>query len=154
MNEVPIVVDVYPDTQEEIAAAAAASYPRETGGLLLGWWQAGRVVARHAIEVPDPGATSNSWTRVQADAQAALDTAIGQLQHPWLGYVGDWHTHPGPCRASTQDIASIRRASRQYPEPLVLLVHGTNGTLDHVVAHKGRVRRGTLAPSTEGSASR
>lgn len=57
------------------------------------------------------------------------------------GYVGDWHSHPAACGASSQDVTSIRRASRQYTEPLVLLVHRSDGTLDHVVAHRGRRRR-------------
>ncbi|WP_448629549.1 Mov34/MPN/PAD-1 family protein [Cellulomonas soli] len=155
MTDSPVVVDVHPDVDEVIAAAAAAAHPRETGGLLLGWWNAHRVVVRHAVEVPDPGATTNSWSRDEPAAQAVLDAALAEHHHPWLGYVGDWHSHPAPCGASSQDVTSICRASRQYPEPLVLLVHRTDGALDHVVAHHGYLRAATAVPlPTEGTVAR
>lgn len=145
MTDISVMVDVHPDATKVIAAAAVAAHPRETGGLLLGWWDARYVVVRHAVEVPDPGATTNSWSRDEPQAQAALDTALAEHQHPWLGYVGDWHSHPAACGASSQDVTSIRRASRQYTEPLMLLVHRSDGTLDQVVAHRGR-RRHAIPP--------
>ena len=149
-----VVVDVHPDAAGLIAAAAAAAHPRETGGLLLGWWDTDRVVVRRAIEVPDPTATTNSWSRDEPQAQAALDAALHEHEHPWLGYVGDWHSHPAACGASSQDVTSIRRASQQYSEPLVLLVHRADRTFDHVIAHRGRPRPATIpAPSTEGTTS-
>lgn len=155
MRDAPVVVDVHADATEVIALAAAAAYPRETGGLLLGWWDDGLVVVRHAVEVPDPGATTNSWSRDEPPAQAALDAALAEHHHPWLGYVGDWHSHPAPCGASRQDVTSIRRASRQYPEPLVLFVHRADGALEKVVAHQGHLRAVTAVPlPTEGTVSR
>ena len=88
----------------------------------------------------------------EPQAQAALDAALHEHEHPWLGYVGDWHSHPAPCGASSQDITSIRRASRQYPEPLVLLVHRADGALDYVVAHQGCPRAAASGPlRTEGT---
>lgn len=152
MTGTPVLVDVHPDATEVIAATAAAARPREAGGLLLGWWDADRVVVRYAVEVPDPEATTNSWSRGEPQAQAALDAALHEHGHPWLGYVGDWHSHPAPCGASSQDVTSIRRASRQYCEPLVLLVHRADSTFDHVIAHRGRARHATVPiHSTEGT---
>lgn len=154
MTAIPVVVAVHPDAVEVIAAAAAAAHPQETGGLLLGWWDADRVVVRHVVEVPDPGATKNSWCRDEVPAQAALDVALGEHSHPWLGYVGDWHSHTAACGASSQDITSIRRASRQYPEPLVLLVHRADGVHDCTTAHRGRLRLSTNATHlAEGTAA-
>lgn len=135
---------------ELIGAAGSSTYPRETGGLLLGWWDGPGVVVRHAVEVPDACATTHSWSRDEARAQVALQAALAWHEHPWLGYVGDWHTHPAPCGASGQDISSIRRASRQFQRPLVLLVHRADGAFDHVVAHRGRRRRAVLTTPTEG----
>lgn len=154
MTSASIVVDLHPDAAKAIAAAAVAAHPRETGGLLLGWWDADQIVVRHVVEVSDPGATSNSWSRDQPGAQAALDATLHEHEHPWLGYVGDWHSHPAQCGASRQDVASIRRASKQYPEPLALLVHRLGGTFDYVIAHRGRRRSATvLVPSTEGTSA-
>jgi hypothetical protein len=123
-----------------ITAAAAAARPRETGGLLLEWWDNGRVIVRHAIEVADPHATASSWSRDQPLAQAALDTALAEFGHPWLGYVGDWHSHPAPCGASAQDLISIRRASRQYDQALALIIHRPDDAIETLAAHHGRQR--------------
>jgi integrative and conjugative element protein (TIGR02256 family) len=137
---------VAPGLPATISAAATAAAPRETGGVLLGWWNANGVVVHHIVEVPDPSATGVAWTRHEQPAQLALDDALRELDHPWLGYVGDWHTHPAPRGASRQDLESIQRASRQYDHPLVLLIHRPDGTLDLRAALRGRLRAATIIP--------
>lgn len=144
MRQSPLAVAVHADVTTGIAAAAASAHPRETGGLLLGWWDDGRVAVRHAVEVPDPHATTSSWSRDELRAQAALDTALAEYQHPWLGYVGDWHSHPAACGASGQDLVSIRRASRQYEQPLVLLIHRADGVFETIGACRGHRRQAIL----------
>ncbi|MBK6872811.1 MAG: Mov34/MPN/PAD-1 family protein [Kineosporiaceae bacterium] len=131
-------VQVHPDAHAMVTQAASAAHPQETGGLLLGWWQAGSVVLRYAVEVIDPDATSTSWHRQEQLTQAALIRAIDDHEHPWLGYVGDWHTHPAACPPSRQDEACIREASTQFADPLVLLVHRFDGRLDIRAARAGR----------------
>jgi proteasome lid subunit RPN8/RPN11 len=148
MRPAPLAVDVHADVTTLIAAAAASAHPRETGGLLLGWWDGGRVAVRHAVEVPDPCATTSSWSRDELRAQAALDTALVEYQHPWLGYVGDWHSHPSACGASGQDLVSIRRASRQYQQPLVLLIRRADGVVETIGACRGRRRQAILLMTT------
>lgn len=148
-----VTVEAHPDATESIATLAVAAYPNETGGLLLGWWDLGQVVVRYAVEVPDPGATSHSWSRDQVRAQATLDDAMTEYAHPWLGYVGDWHSHPAPQGRSGQDLGSIRRASRQYVEPLVLMVHRSDGIIEYDAARRGHPQQVTvIAPPTEGLA--
>lgn len=149
MRQASLAVDVHADAMTAIAAAAAAAHPRETGGILLGWWDDGRVAVRHAVEVPDPHATMNSWSRDELHAQDALDTALAEYQHPWLGYVGDWHSHPAACGASGQDLASIRRASRQYEQPLVLLIRRADSVVETIAARRGRQRQATLLTTTK-----
>lgn len=141
--EAQLPIDVHADATRLIAAAAAAARPRETGGLLLGWWDGGRIAVRYAIEVTDSHATAGSWSRDELRAQAALDAALAEFDHPWLGYVGDWHSHPAPCGASAQDLVSIRRASRQYDQPLVLLIHRPDDAIETIGAHRGRQRDAT-----------
>lgn len=142
-------VAVHPAAARVITAAAAAAAPRETGGLLVGWWEPQRIVVAHALEVPDPDAGPHGWTRQERAAQCALDAALRKCEHPWLGYVGDWHSHPAPRGASPTDLCSIRRASRQYRHPLLLLVHRADGLLEAQVAARGRLRAAdlTLAPA-------
>jgi len=125
----------------ELSTAAWAALPKETGGLLLGWWDAREnaevIVVRHAIEVPDRWATSTSWVRRPHAARAALSHALTALSHPLLGYVGDWHSHPGTCRASGRDRASLLRTSLQYQHPVLLLIHLPGDEIDMAIAHAG-----------------
>lgn len=133
-------VNVSRQALDSIQRAAEQAHPRETGGVLLGWWQDPAVWVELAVEVPDPDATGNGWTRHEETAQQALDDAVRGAEHPWLGYVGDWHSHPAACNASRNDVTAIRRASRQYDKPLVLLVHRVDGTIDSRAARAGRTR--------------
>ena len=128
---------IHAGARRQIALLATAAGTTETGGLLLGWWESNTIHVRHVVEVIDPAATATSWTRDEARAAAALSDALDRYEHPWLGYVGDWHTHPAPVGASWTDRRSIRRASRGYAEPLLLIVHRSDGTLDLASARRG-----------------
>lgn len=139
---------VHDDAQATIAAASVAAEPFETGGILLGWWKDDAVVVRYAVEVQDQAATSSGWTRNEQQSQAALVCALEIHQHPWLGYVGDWHSHPAPCGPSRQDERSIRRASCSYATPLLLLVRRSDGQLDVRAARAGRRMGVALAKPT------
>ncbi len=146
-------VVVASDATDLIAERAEQTAPKETGGLLLGWWEDTTVIVGHAVEVPDPEATTNTWTRLEDAAQATLEAALRDLGHPWLGYVGDWHSHPAMLDASSTDELSLCRASSQYAKPLALLIHRPGGRLDVRVACQGRLRvarldrHGSLFPS-------
>jgi proteasome lid subunit RPN8/RPN11 len=137
----------------EMAAAATAAAPWETGGLLLGWWEGDQVIVRHAVEVPDRRATTTSWVRRPRVARKIMHAALQQYNHPLLGYVGDWHIHPERCTASRRDVQSITETSRQYDEPLVLLVRMPDGSLDVRAAHRGHCRMATLFADTDGDRS-
>jgi hypothetical protein len=143
-----LAIDCDPVAMESIKGFAEAALPRETGGLLLGWWEPDIVIVKHAIEVPDPEATPTSWRRTEATAQHALDQALQHLAHAWLGYVGEWHSHPSPCPPSATDLAAIAGASRQFTEPLALLVYSPPGTISARAAHHGSLRatRGSRVP--------
>ena len=123
---------------QEMRAAADAAAPKETGGLLLGWWdEHGDVVVRHAIEVEDRWATRTSWTRRESRARRALAVALQELDHPLLGYVGDWHVHPLQCGASGRDHASIVKTSRQYDQAIIMIVRLPDSSMDLIAAQLG-----------------
>lgn len=132
----------------ELRVTAGAALPRETGGLLLGWWHtrdaAEVIVVRHAIEVPDRRATHTSWVRRPRAAQAALSRALAVLSHPLLGYVGDWHSHPKAYTASGPDRASLLQTSLQYEHPVLLLIHLPDDKIDMTCAHAGEPRPARL----------
>lgn len=144
MRQRCVHVTIGPEVAETLDAAAAAATPQETGGVLLGWWDAGQPMVRYAIEVTDPEASGTTWSRSEASAQCALDTALAALHHPWLGYVGDWHTHTRSCGPSRQDERSIAWASQAYRHPLVLIVRQVDGRLHVRAAQRGRRRPSVL----------
>jgi integrative and conjugative element protein (TIGR02256 family) len=134
-----VVVWLSGPVRTELDDLAAAASPRETGGLLIGWWERDVIVVRHAIEVPDGRATRTSWARRPRAAKRILRDTLADLEHPLLGYVGDWHSHPEACEASTTDIRSLTGTSEQYKQPLVLLVHLPDRRIDVRVARAGRL---------------
>jgi integrative and conjugative element protein (TIGR02256 family) len=149
MRRRPATATLYPEVAVTIADCAVST-GAETGGLLLGWWDGEHIVARHAVEVVDPEASRSSWTREEGRAQHALEQALAAFDHPWLGYVGDWHTHLLDRGPSRQDVRSIRHASRCYDKPLLLLVQRAHHRLDARAAQRGRTRTITLrAPTHE-----
>lgn len=128
------------DIADTLGRLAQLAAPRERGGLLLGWWDNGDIIIQRVTEIPDPTATSTSWTRRQDTAQQNLDKARAELGEPLIGYVGDWHTHPTFGGASPADEAALCRASNQYTQPLALLVAMPNGNLDGRTAHAGQLQ--------------
>ena len=124
--------------EETLRRLAAASHRRETGGLLLGWWDGSVPTVVDAIEVPDPTATGNRWTRQPEAAHTALAEARAHA-NPLVGYVGDWHSHPANVGASPRDISQIRQDSRGYPNALALVVVRFGGNLDTRLALRGRL---------------
>lgn len=144
MTAGPVEVLLSGPVLPELHAAAGSAVPRETGGLLLGWWDtrdaAEVIIVRHAIEVPDSRATPTSWVRRPRAAQAELSRALTDLDHPLLGYVGDWHSHPDAHMTSGRDRASLLNASLQYEHPVLLLIHLPGGEIDMTSAHAGEPR--------------
>lgn len=126
---------------EHVAVAlrrfAVEAHPRETGGLLLGWWEQEVPVVAGAVEVPDPAATGTRWTRHSEAAAAALRHARA-TGDPTVGYVGDWHTHPADLGPSPQDLRQTKQDSTEYPHALALVVVRHGGRLDTRLALHGR----------------
>ena len=102
--------------EHELHEVAASVHPNETGGLLLGWWTGHVPVAVSFVEVPDPTARRNRWSRDEASAAAALEQARARYP-PHVGYVGDWHSHPADVGPSQADIRAIRRCPASTTTP-------------------------------------
>jgi len=135
------------DVAKTIGTITTAALPLETGGLLLGWWDAGTVFIKDAIEIVDPDATRIAWSRHQKIAQEILDEALARIAHPWLGYVGDWHSHPEQCPPSSTDLRTLGQTSMQFTEPLILLVHTPPDKFEVRAAHVGRPRTPSVRPA-------
>lgn len=111
----------------------------EIGGLLLGHWRNSDIVIDQVIEISDPNATYSSWSRDEKRAQRALEGVRKMDEDNLRGYVGDWHTHPEMVKASYTDIVSLKQASRQYKQPLVMIVGLPDGSFDAHAAVNGKL---------------
>jgi proteasome lid subunit RPN8/RPN11 len=118
---VPAAVQLDAIAETVISAAAREASPLETGGLLLGYFDAANVVVTSAIEVKDPNATTRSYAREYRRAQDALGTALSRMASE-VGYVGDWHSHPGSAFASDQDKIELTKAATELRLPLAMIV--------------------------------
>lgn len=110
--------------------------PRETGGVLLGYWSrqptgedAGEVVIA-AVIGPGPGAVHQRWAFVpdHEHQESEIERVYEESGRCWT-YLGDWHTHPdGPSRLSDKDRVTLRRIASavdaRAPNPVMLLLAG------------------------------
>jgi integrative and conjugative element protein (TIGR02256 family) len=132
----------------EITAEVASKHPRETGGVLVGYWTTplelgkgtatlgrggagimGEVVITAAIG-PGPKAV-----HLREEFVPDHDFHEGEVARVYrqsgriVQYLGDWHSHPkGPTTLSKKDIRTLVRIMRapraRAPRPLMLIVQG------------------------------
>jgi|SRR6185369_4030738 len=106
------------------------SYPKETGGNLLGYWSAEHEAVVTHIIGPGPAAV-HSPVRFEPDANWQAEQ-IGLFYDAFDGrltYLGDWHTHPsGPAFPSDLDVSCLKNiaadAAARAPIPLMLILGG------------------------------
>lgn len=122
-QRVPKRIEIRQDAWDELVAIAQGAIPAETGGILLGYRIECGVHVAAGLEVPDPNAGPTDYLFRQQAAQHRLDEALRHLPagSP-IGYVGDWHSHPGPIGPSLIDRRSLRRSSRHYQAGIAALV--------------------------------
>ena len=138
-------VKVFCDQMERIQEFARRENGAEIGGLLLGHWEDSNVIIEQIVEVVDPNATYSSWSRDQHRAQDALDKVLAtDRRSPTIGYVGDWHTHPEMICASSTDFLSLKKDSKSYDEPLVMVVRLSDGSFDVHAALRGKLLEADL----------
>lgn len=117
--------------EQALIAEAARHFPRETGGLLLGYWATpfSELVITDAVG-PGPRAVHQLTgfhpdTAYQAAEIARRYEASGRLHT----YIGDWHTHPnGSHRLSRLDRQTLRRIAdygpARAPIPIMAILAG------------------------------
>lgn len=107
--------------------------PRETGGLLAGYWTQDRnEVVITTLVGPGPKAKHGNFTyRPDYDYQREEMRNIFDSSKGDVTYLGDWHTHPGGrARLSILDHLVLWRIARRKeafaPQPLMLVWSGPN----------------------------
>ncbi len=112
-------------------------YPRETGGVLLGYSdESSREIVVRTMVGPGPEARHGRWTfvpdhRFHEDQVSQIYARSGRT---WT-YLGDWHSHPdGPLRMSIADRRTLARIARfgaaRVPRPLMAILAGRPGQVN------------------------
>ena len=107
--------------------------PNETGGILLGNFDAYRRVCSIAEVVPSPQ-DSSEWPASYIRGCAGLRRVVEDAENRMLGqisYVGEWHSHPDGCgvRPSTDDLKAYAwLTGHMHVEglPALMLIIGEN----------------------------
>lgn len=110
---------------ERLKALAAKRDPFETGGILLGVLSDDVPWVTRVIEVPPLHPHPSRYELPEGATHAIV--AEARLGDPRLGYVGDWHTHPGDTGPSSLDLRSLARLARwafhrSEPPPILVIV--------------------------------
>jgi integrative and conjugative element protein (TIGR02256 family) len=124
-----------------VKAAARASHPLETGGVLLGVRASGRAWVTLAVEIPTAARSHTSY-RIPAGETHRVVRAV-RAHDSRLGYLGDWHSHPMNSPASRTDRLTLSRTALSTRSTSVLMVvrkHDTDYELDLLEAHGLKIR--------------
>ena len=100
---------ISPKTLSLIAEAGWAKYPKETGGILIGW-QLGRIFYIETAIGPGPNAIhkNNGFKRGGDFSQSQLDSIVLETHGQW-DYLGEWHSHPHNVGPSSIDNNSMKK---------------------------------------------
>lgn len=111
----------------------AATLPKETGGILLGYWDLNikAVVIVDVLPAPeDSKSEMDSFIRGTQGLVAAVNE-ISRLTAGVVGYVGEWHSHPPGVRATPSNddlfqLASLATVMALDGLPVVSLIVGAD----------------------------
>lgn len=100
---------ISPNALSLISMESRARYPKETGGILIGW-QDGNIFSIEIAIGPGPKAVHkrNSFTRDGDFSQVQLDRIVTETQGR-CDYLGEWHSHPKKMGPSIKDISSLKK---------------------------------------------
>ena len=122
-------LDISVNCMEDILAYVQRAGDRETGGILIGLYNAQRdtAIVKKITGPPNDSKSGRTWfNRGIKGLQHLLNKAWNQNQY----YLGEWHFHPNaspnPSFCDKAQMINIA-ASRQYncPEPVLLIIGGT-----------------------------
>lgn len=106
------------------------SYPKETGGILIGKYSPNLKLAKVTIVTgaPDDSKSGRTWFQRGTNGLQRLLDDVWETQGAF--YLGEWHYHPGGAPTpSTHDIAEMDKISKNItyncPEPILLIVGST-----------------------------
>jgi proteasome lid subunit RPN8/RPN11 len=121
------VLKITEAAQTAMVAAASHAHPDETGGILVGVYLEEEIPwVTLAIEIPT---TDRGRAHYRIPAGATQPAVLGaRVRDSRLGYLGDWHSHPGDFGPSYTDLATLALISIKKPlqlNPTQIIVRRT-----------------------------
>jgi hypothetical protein len=140
VNDPDWEVRIVPGIVDQMLLQLTKAYPRETGGLFIGFanFKTKTVHVMGLIDAP-PDSKSNHvcFYRGVRGLKGAVD-GITQKTGGQLGYIGEWHTHPdGPDGISLKDAQTMEEFKTDFealpaPLPVFLMIVTRTGVYSYV----------------------
>lgn len=119
--------------EQKLRALRAKKAPRETGGVLLGYFDFNvkAVVIVDGLPAPADSKATGAWFERGVEGLATAVANASKRTAGIVGYVGEWHSHPPGHSAapSGNDIVQLAYLARQMAEdglPAISLIVGEN----------------------------
>jgi integrative and conjugative element protein (TIGR02256 family) len=123
------------DALLQMQSEADLAFPRESGGVFMGYWSDDATAVITALIGPGPNARhekrsfapDQDW-QLEEIARHYRETGRRET------YLGDWHSHPNSASGdlSRTDRRVLRRVAKcpraRAPTPLMAILHGRDGT--------------------------
>lgn len=116
MRELLVVEPVWRGMRER----AASAVPFETGGVLLGVWAGSEPWVTAAPEVASEKPSRDLYVLPAGVTTEVVDAH--RHDDPRIGYLGEWHTHPGDSGPSSRDQRTLRRLTGDDVRPVLAIV--------------------------------
>jgi integrative and conjugative element protein (TIGR02256 family) len=126
----PLTIWITAETLIDMELEAAERFPRETGGVLTGFWSSATEAVITSAVGPGPRAIHREFSFVPDN-----DYHVAEVKRIYLEsnqvetYLGDWHTHPkGSGRLSKTDMKTLKHIAKsphaRVPHPLMAILSG------------------------------
>ena len=117
---------------DRLHSHCAAAHPLETGGVLIGYYNAKHDTAIITCATAPPPDSQSGQTQLRRGTQK-LNEMLGRLWRKHEYYLGEWHYHPGGlARPTATDARQMLEIAKDYdahcPEPILVIV-GANRTI-------------------------
>jgi integrative and conjugative element protein (TIGR02256 family) len=125
--------------------------PKETGGVLMGYWS-GKDAVITTIIGAGPKAVHRRYSFTPDDQWHAKEIArVYEESGRVITYLGDWHSHPyGSPRLSIKDLATLFRIAThkpaRAPKPIMGILH-SNPNWELAIWHLALSRIGSSFPA-------
>lgn len=127
-------VEINEEMVTDIYNMCKGSYPKETGGILIGNYCVNQKCAIVSIVTGPPEDSKHGKTWFHRGTKGLQKLLDKVWESDGTFYLGEWHYHPGAAPTpSLHDVAEMKKISKNKayncPEPILIIV-GSNSKLE------------------------